>query len=283
VLKVRLNFIFFLAVLVFGIGLTMFLMLYVRGADLLPKDFVFVPKDGMKIEQFTEITPNNFKKLFDAKEILKVAITPDMVTLDQMKEVINKTVVRSLYPGEYLSVHDVEDSVLVPHEGETGYPIPTSWFEVLDWTGRIGDIGDIWLSPSEELKTWYEQEKSNELKGEAAVSDNSKRLSATNQVGNVQFKAEATGNSANLDPRRRVIIPDLPDRPLSTPIYKDVRLRYIFDGSNKAIRTTEGVNDRSEGTGKPANAKLYLTEEQFALLKQAITEGYKLIFVVKAG
>lgn len=272
-MKIRVNTLFLLSILIAAAGLSMFFMLFLKGESLLPKEFVFSPKDGKKVETYTEISPDNFKQLFEVKEVLKASVTPSMITVDRMKEVLEKTLVSPLYPGEFLTTHHVADSVLVPQADEIAYPIPDDWWEVIDWTGRIGDIGQVWLTPSESLRKWYEQQKQNSANVKGTVTQdplfsNKAEINITATAGSSQSYA---------------VVPDKEERPLTKPFFENVRVRYVFDSANKQIRNAEGINDRSEGTGKPQNVKLFLSKKKYADLKQAIEEGYKLILAVDNG
>lgn len=264
-MKVRVTVLFTVGLSIFVIGLFLFLLLYIKGDKLLPKEVTYVPRDGKEIEKYTEITNKKvFDQLFQPKQVLRAAIEPSMITQDRIKEVIGKTLVQPVYPDEHLTTHDIGDNQLVPKEGEIGYPIPSEWFAVLDWTGRIGDLGEIWLIPDDKLKAKYQQ-ASGEINGSvtAAQINNQANFNAR-----VTVKAD-TGS-----------VPDTPDRPLKKPILNNVKLRYVFDAQAKAIKNAKDVTDRSEANNKPANAKVFLTPDQFAQVKGAVEDGYKLIFAI---
>jgi hypothetical protein len=244
--RVKVSSMFILSILLFFVGISMFLLLYIKGDSLLPHDAVFVPKGDVKIDEYTKITPQNFQQLFEIKEILAAAVNPNMITPDNMKEVLNKTMVLPLYPKDYLTLNHVRDSNLVPNKDELEYPIPPTWLEVTDFTVRAGDSTEIWLTPSEKLKNFYNQ------------------------------KSQAQGIGANL-----IVVPDLPERPLSTPLFIGLRLRYVVDGANRTVKNTKEGDDRAEATGKPAEVKINMTSKQFAQLKGAVEEGYKVLIVSK--
>jgi len=270
-MKIKIRLLFLIALLIGVAGFSMFFLLFVKGEELLPKDHVFVPKNNI-IQTYTEVTPNNFKELFEVKEVLKASITPSMITIDRMNEVMNKMLVTPLHVGDFLTIHHVADSVLVPREGEIAYPIPNSWWSVIDWTGRIGDVGEIWLTPSESLRKWHEQ-RNMEVQATVNVSPDDPNTASLN------FSAPDKGDVST----GYAVVPDVPERPLSKPMYEEVRIRYVFDSSNRSIRDVTGVDDRTEGTGKPENVKMYLTQEQYAQIKSAVEEGYKLILAVYSG
>jgi hypothetical protein len=245
-MKVRIRVLFFLAGFFFLCGLSLFLILYVKGEDLLPHQTVFVPKEKT-IEKFTKITGRDFTALFETKEMLSAGITPSMVTIDTLANVMNKTMVLPLFPEEILTFHHVRDNELTPEPNEMEYPLPSSWLEVLDWTGRPGDEVEIWLTPTEKLKQFYAQKaKDNKLPAENPSS-----------------------------------VPDTTERPLSKAIFENVRLRYVMDGTNHTVRNAGSLADRSDATGKPMEIKAFLTGPHYAKLKNAVEEGYKLIIAVK--
>ncbi|WP_240420374.1 hypothetical protein [Paenibacillus periandrae] len=238
-----------ISIVMFVVGIGGFTIIYLAGQDLLPKTYVYEPKKGAKVEKFSEITADKFELLFDEKEILQAAITPTMITPQNKNQVINKTMVQTLHPGDFLTVNYVGDTIFAPKKGEKEYPIPASWWEVLDWTGRNGDTGDIWLFPSEKLK-----------QSQAAKANTQSKLLGLPEVVE-QVK-------------------DTPERPLTKPVFENVRLRYIMDSTNKTVKNQKGVDDRSEGTAKPTEAKIYLKSDEYAVLKMAVQEGYKLIYAV---
>ncbi|MEF2246418.1 hypothetical protein [Paenibacillus sp. IITD108] len=257
-MKIKVNALFFLSLLIAAAGFTMFLLLFIKGEELLPKEYVFTPKSNL-IDTYTDITSENFKELFELQEVLKASVTPNMVTVDKMDAVMNKSFVSPLHKGEYLTTFHVADPILVPDDGEMPYPIPNDWWAVIDWTGRIGDVGEIWLTPTESLRKWYEQQE-----------QSSKLLDSINGTEIAKIT-------------EYIVVPDKENRPLSKPIFENVRVRYVFDSSNRQIRNAEEVDDRSEGTGRPENVKMFLTPEKFANLKLAVEEGYKLILAVDNG
>lgn len=235
---------FIVAITLFFVGIGMFLMLYIKGEALLPHDAVFVPKGDVKIDEYTKITPQNFQELFEIKEILAAAVNPNMVTPDNLKGILNKTMVLPLYPKDYLTLNHVRDSNLVPNKDEIEYPIPPTWLEVTDFTVRAGDETEVWLTPSEKVKNFY--------------------------IAKAQGLGQTMGS-----------VPDLPERPLTTPLFTGLRLRYVVDGANRMVKNTKEGDDRAESTGKPAEVKLNMTTKQFAQLKNAVEEGYKILIVSK--
>ncbi|MEI7026184.1 hypothetical protein [Paenibacillus sp. y28] len=244
-LMVRAGWLLLLAILSITVGVGLFLLFYFKGEELLPHQTVLVPKDGQRVEVYTTITASNVNTLFDTKEMLSAAVSPSAVTLENAKNILNKTVVIPLYPEDVLTTNHLRDVQLVPRPGEIEYPIPASWLEVLDWTGRPGDEVEIWLSPGQQVKQYY-----------------------NNKVG----KGE-----------RLDIVPETPERPLTTAFLNQIRLRYVMDSTNKTVRNkTDGDGlDRTEATGEPVKVKANLTAEQYGKLKGAIDEGYKLILVSK--
>ncbi|WP_163860403.1 hypothetical protein [Paenibacillus elgii] len=244
--KVRIRVLFLVAGVIFITGLSIFLLLFFKGEQLLPHQTVFVPKEKT-VEKFTTINADNFKALFEPKEMLKAAVTPNMITLDMLDRVMNKTMVMPLYPEDYLTVNHVRETLLTPRQGEIEYPLPASWLEVLDWTGRPGDEAEIWITPTEKLRQFYMQK----FKEGKAITD-----------------------SASL-------VPETPDRPLSKPVFSNVRLRYVMDGTNRTVRNANQASDRSDATGKPTDIKVFLLPAEYAQLKNAVEEGYKLIIAAK--
>lgn len=242
-MKVRVRMLFVLALAFFAIGVGMFLSIYFYGEQLLPHKVVFVPKDG-RVDMYTTITGKNVRALFQPEERLAAAVSPNMITLDQMETMMNKTMVMPLYPGDALTANHIRDEGIVPKPGENEYPIPTSWLEVLDWTGRPGDMAEIWLFPTDKLKQAYAQ----------------------------KFKMERSTPET---------VPETADRPLSKALYDNIRLRYVMDTASKSVRNMKEAEDRSEATGEPAKLKANLTPDQYAKLKNAVEEGYKLIVVTK--
>ncbi len=260
-MKIKVNYLFILAFILAATGISMFFLLFLKGEELLPKDYVFTPKADV-IETYTDINADNFNDLFKVQEVLKASVTPNMITVDRMDEIMDKSFVSPLYAGDFLTRYHVDDPILVPEEGEMPYPIPNNWWAVIDWTGRIGDIGEIWLTPTDSLRQWYVQQQQNQI---------------------LQETFNSTDGTSNVAPAEYVVVPEKENRPLSTPLYQDVRVRYVFDSANRQIRNVEGVDDRSEGTGRPENIKMFLTAEKFANLKRAIEEGYQLILAVDNG
>ncbi|SDO15592.1 hypothetical protein SAMN04487897_10932 [Paenibacillus sp. yr247] len=263
-MKVRVTVLFTVGLSIFFIGLFLFLLLYIKGEELLPKEVTYIPR-GKAIEKYTEITNKAmFDQLFQPQQVLRAAIEPSMITQDRIQEVIGKTLAQPVYPDEHLTTHHIGDNQLVPKAGEIGYPIPSEWFAVLDWTGRVGDVGEIWLTPDDKLKAKYQQ-ASGEINGAVIGAQ------ANNQTNfNAHVTVKADGGN----------VPDLPERPLKKPLLTSVKLRYVFDAQAKAVKNAKDVADRSEGTNKPANAKIFLTADQFAQIKSAVEDGYKLIFAI---
>jgi hypothetical protein len=245
-MKVRIRVLFLVAGFFFLCGLSLFLVIYLKGENLLPHQTVFVPKEKT-VEKFTIITGKNFTSILEAKEMLRAAVTPNMVTIDTLPQVMNKTMVLPLFPEDILTFHHVRDNELAPKPGEMEYPLPSSWLEVLDWTGRPGDEVEIWLTPTEKLKQFYVQKAKDS------------KVPAENSNG----------------------VPDTTDRPLSKALFENVRLRYVMDGTNHTVRNVSASTDRSDATGKPVEIKAYLTGQHYAKLKNAVEEGYKLIIAVK--
>jgi hypothetical protein len=252
-MRVKVTLLFMISIVMFIVGIGGFAIIYSAGQDLLPKTYVYEPKKGAKVEKFTEITADKFDQLFDEKEVLQAVITPTMVTPSKKNAVINKTMVQTLHAGDFLTLNYVGDTIFAPKKGEKEYPIPASWWEVLDWTGRNGDTGDLWLFPSEKLK------QSQSLAAKSSTNPLEKQLGS---------------------PEANDQVKDTPERPLTKPVFENVRLRYIMDSSNKAVNNIKGVDDRSEGTAKPTEAKIYLKSEEYAVIKMAVQEGYKLIYAV---
>ncbi|SED12663.1 hypothetical protein [Paenibacillus sp. GP183] len=265
-MRVRVTVLFIFAFIMFFAGIGMFGILYVKGQDLLPKTIVYEPKGAAKIDKFTEITPEKFDALFAPKEILQASVNPTMITISRKHEVMNKVMTQTLHQGDYLSINYIGDAMLTPKEGEKEYPIPSSWWEVLDWTGRNGDIGEVWLFPTDKLK----QNLAYKTSGTGATSTTSTIGGSGSNGGTTQLNGQSNVNA--------IEVPDTKARPLSKPVFEKVRLRYVMDSSNKAVTNVKGVDDRSEGTGKPSDAKIYLKPEQYAVLKTAVQEGYKLIY-----
>jgi len=262
-MRVKVTFLFTLSIIMFFVGIGGFTLIYAKGQDLLPKTIVYEPKKDTKIEKYTELSPEKFDSLFAEKEIIQAAVMPTMITIDEKKSVLNKTMVQTLHSGDILTTNYIGDTLLSPKEGEKEYPIPASWWEVLDWTGRNGDIGEVWLFPSEKLK----QNLAAKLKGQ--VSTDVKQGQNGNVSGSVTGSIDVSFE-----------VKDTPERPVSKPVFENVRLRYIMDSSNKSVQNQEGIDDRSAGTAKPTDAKIYLKPEQYAVLKMAVQEGYKLIYAV---
>ncbi|RUS44947.1 hypothetical protein [Cohnella sp. AR92] len=264
-MRVRVTVVFSLAIFMFLAGIGGFALIYAKGQDLLPSTIVYEPIGDIKVERYTEITSEKFDSLFEAKEILQASVTPNMITAENRDSVMDKVMVQTLYPGDFLTVNYVGESVFTQKAGEKEYPIPASWWEVLDWTGRNGDIGEIWLFPTDKLK-------------QALLQTNVSSTTSPSETGSGMDGSINVQVSGSVE-----TIKETPERPLSTPILTDVRLRYITDSANKAIHNGSGVDDRSEGSGKPTEAKIFLTPEQYGVLKMAVQEGYKLIYAVNEG
>jgi hypothetical protein len=250
-MKVRVRTLFVFSIVCFAVGVAMFLVLFFKGEQLLPHRMVFVPKDGHRVDSYTEITGSNFKELFEPKELLAAAVGPNVVTLETLDVVMGKTMVMPLFPYDLLTTRHVQDGSLVPKPDEKEYPIPANWLEVMDWTGRMGDQAEIWLFPTEKLKQFYTQKSKPALSPESNTQD---------------------------QPR---IVPDLPERPLNKPLFVEVRLRYVTDETNRSVKNSLDSDDRSNSTGRPYEVKAFLTSQQYAQLKNAVEEGYKLIIAVK--
>jgi hypothetical protein len=263
-MRVRVTVLFILAILMFFVGIGGFAVIYAKGQDLLPKTKVYQPKKDVKVEKYTELTPEKLNDLFEPKEILQAAVTPTMVTAANINKITNKIMVQTLFPGDILTTNYVGDSVFTPREGEKEYPIPANWWEVLDWTGRNGDIGEIWLFPSDKLKQNLAAKVNANVSSTVTKNESGSGLNGT-VTGSVDVNVE---------------VKDTPERPLKKPVFDHVRLRYITDSANKAVENPKGSDDRSAGTAKPAEAKIYLKPEQYAVLKMAVQEGYKLIYAV---
>lgn len=246
-MQIKVRSLFLVAMGIFVIGVSMFLLIFFRGQELLPHQIVFVPNGGVKLEEHTQITGQNFKALLMPKEVLAATVSPNMITLDNMEVIMNKTLVMPLYADDAITLNHVREDVLVPRQGENEYPIPASWLEVMDWTGRSGDEAEIWLFPTNQLKQQY----------------------TTKSIKDTRVET-------NIQP-----VPDTEERPLKKPILDSVRLRYVVDGTNRSVKNATEAQDRSDATGEPVKMKANLKPEQYAQLKGAVEEGYKLIVVAK--